>query len=412
MIISVRIWVTKMAYLAENTKRLKIESHMIDSSARLSTHCHQFEDVLQVFRFNMTKDHYLPESVLKAVEKAIRGLSETATIIFVGEVRDLVHIHNRVANQLNYHHWIAIQRIEPVFQQEKAIPHQHFGALIYTVYDGSLNHIKTRSAYTYCPACDRTTKDYGGKKHTYHRYGTLISDVWRDEVYNPEGNLDDLYTRFADLFGLENYVNLHVLDCQSLSQTEEIDTQPEIVPAPSTPLQTGLRHGDCLNELAKIPDDSIDFAFVDPPYNLGKKYSGYADDMEIQHYFEWCDTWLEELYRVLKPGRTCALLNIPLWAVRHFLYLEKIMNFQNWIVWDALSYPVRKIMPAHYAILCFSKGIPRDLPGLHATSQPTPMLSRSSPEKYQAMRGMKNTLNCVRPWLCRKNVDPKSFYHA
>ncbi|MCX6381916.1 MAG: DNA methyltransferase, partial [Armatimonadetes bacterium] len=79
--------------------------------------------------------------------------------------------------------------------------------------------------------------------------------------------------------------------------------------------------------------------------------------------FEWCDAWLAELYRVLKPGCTLAVLNIPLWAVRHYQKLATLMQFQSWIVWEALGLPVRMIMPSHYALLCFSKGEPRPLPG-------------------------------------------------
>jgi site-specific DNA-methyltransferase (adenine-specific) len=41
-----------------------------------------------------------------------------------------------------------------------------------------------------------------------------------------------------------------------------------------------------------------------------------------------------------------------------------VLDFQYWIVWEALGFPVRMIMPAHYSILCFSKGEPRPLPGL------------------------------------------------
>jgi site-specific DNA-methyltransferase (adenine-specific) len=67
---------------------------------------------------------------------------------------------------------------------------------------------------------------------------------------------------------------------------------------------------------------------------------------------------------VLRPNRTLAVLNIPLWAVRHFQHLHTLMKFQDWIAWDGLSFPVRMIMPAHYAVLCFSKGTPRPLPGV------------------------------------------------
>jgi site-specific DNA-methyltransferase (adenine-specific) len=125
-----------------------------------------------------------------------------------------------------------------------------------------------------------------------------------------------------------------------------------------------LINGDCLEQLKEIPDNNIDFVFTDPPYNLGKKYSGYTDDLEIKEYFSWCDKWIAELARVLKPGRTLTLLNIPIWSIRHFLFMETILQFQNWITWDALSFPVRLIMPAHYTILAFSKGKSRELPGL------------------------------------------------
>src|SRR6185369_8090751 len=39
-------------------------------------------------------------------------------------------------------------------------------------------------------------------------------------------------------------------------------------------------------------------------------------------------------------------------------------DFQCWIAWEGLSLPVRMIMPAHYAVVCFSRGNPRPLRGL------------------------------------------------
>ena len=68
--------------------------------------------------------------------------------------------------------------------------------------------------------------------------------------------------------------------------------------------------------------------------------------------------------RILKPGRICSILNIPLWSIRHYEYLIKILNFHDWIVWEGLGLPVRMIMPAHYTILSFSRGTPRKLPGI------------------------------------------------
>ena len=53
-----------------------------------------------------------------------------------------------------------------------------------------------------------------------------------------------------------------------------------------------------------------------------------------------------DVARVLKPSCTCAILNIPFWAVRHIQHLKTRLDFQAWIAWEGLSLPVRMIMPA------------------------------------------------------------------
>lgn len=306
-------------------------------------------------------------------------LGAQATLITLGEPIDLVHVQAIVSPLLNYQLWVAIKRAAPrTVGDQTALPEQHFGALVHTRYTGALQHTKTRVQYSYCPACDKTTKDYGGKKHTYNSYGTLLSDIWRDIAADLSGDLSPVVERFADLFGLEGYRELVVLDCRSRFALDVADETPLAQPKPpcvTTTMwqepelaviaeQSQLRQGDCLENLRRLPESSVDFAFIDPPYNLGKNYNNYADDLSIQAYFTWCDAWMLEIARILKPGRTLAVLNIPLWAIRHFLYLETVLTFQSWIAWDALSFPVRMIMPAHYAILCFSKGKSRPLPGL------------------------------------------------
>src|SRR5690606_8306070 len=88
---------------------------------------------------------------------------------------------------------------------------------------------------------------------------------------------------------------------------------------------------------------------------------------------------------------TLAVLNIPLWTIRHFIHLETILEYQNWIAWDALAYPVRQIMPAHYSIVCFSKGTPRKLPGLNGQAGKTDAVS--SPTVF-------DSLNPLAEWYC------------
>jgi site-specific DNA-methyltransferase (adenine-specific) len=48
---------------------------------------------------------------------------------------------------------------------------------------------------------------------------------------------------------------------------------------------------------------------------------------------------------------------LPKWCIHHAAFLNELddMNFRHWIVWDALSEPAGKIMPAHYALLYYTK---------------------------------------------------------
>jgi DNA modification methylase len=359
-----------MVHLSENSARLAVREIAVHDRSALLAEISRCTDVCLL---RLPADRAGRGCTLDGIGPLIAEsaglIGPQATLVIVGDVIELVQVHAVLASSWRYHLWLGIKRATVAYSPDhSALPQQHFGTLIYSRSGSSLRHAKTRIAYTYCPACDKTTKDYGGKKHTYHEYGTLLSDVWRDVACDLDGDLTPIVERFADLFGVEPYRDLHVLDLRplGLSELPAGESKPVTIEENNLPpdrLNT-LITGDCLAELRTLPDNSVDFAFADPPYNLGKDYTGYADDLAITEYFAWCDQWIAELARVLRPGRTVAVLNIPLWAIRHFLYMQTVLEFQNWIAWDALSFPVRMIMPAHYAIVCFSKGPARPLPGL------------------------------------------------
>ena len=365
-----------MTHLSENSHRLSIKTLSLTTQESVQEQIVEFDQVCLLILPSNTVDRQSnsPKLTAELIDNVASKLSPESTLIVMGEVIDLVHAHTRLAKLMQYHLWIVIKRTTPrISKSNSALPEYHFGALVYTGYIGSLRHSKTRIKYTYCPACEKTTKDYGGKKHTYNSYGTLMSDVWRDISAEINGDLSHITERFADLFGIEGYSQLLVLDCRGLKQGRIAENrdhyifQPMLLDSTRKPSEESrLILGDSLEELGKLPSNSVDFAFADPPYNLKKKYNNYSDDLSITDYFAWCDDWINEVARILRPGRTCAILNIPLWAIRHFLHMDQILQFQNWIVWDALSFPVRFIMPAHYGILCFSKGPARELPGLAA----------------------------------------------
>ncbi len=112
---------------------------------------------------------------------------------------------------------------------------------------------------------------------------------------------------------------------------------------------------DCIEVMKEMQPESVDLVFADPPYNLQKKYSNYKDDKTAHDYISWCNLWLEQAARILKKTGSLYILNIPKWAVHHAVFLDRYLYRQNWVVWDALSTPLGKLMPAHYSLLFYTK---------------------------------------------------------
>ena len=264
---------------------------------------------------------------------------------------------------LYYKTWISIR--QKLVSTENLLPNEIKGAVIFSKSNSTLNICKIKLPYTFCPACNRTTKDYGGKKHLFDEYGTTMSDVWKDISVLPCDSLPrDVIVRIRDMFSVEaNNImialslwdfNWNGYDRKEIKLPLHIDNKTE--PALDSDItRNNLINGDVLKETAKIKTNSIDYIFVDPPYNLKKQYSGYHDGLEVEEYLSWCDKWLDECLRVLKPGKFLSILNLPVWSIRHYAYLMDKMIFCSWITWEALSRPAGNIMPAHYAILIFQK---------------------------------------------------------
>lgn len=91
--------------------------------------------------------------------------------------------------------------------------------------------------------------------------------------------------------------------------------------------------GDCLAELTKLPDNSIDLIITSPPYadRRSKTYGGIHPDK----YVKWFLPISEQLFRVLKPSGT-FILNIKEKVTngeRHTYVLELILEMkkQGWL---------------------------------------------------------------------------------
>ena len=83
-----------------------------------------------------------------------------------------------------------------------------------------------------------------------------------------------------------------------------------------------IHHADCAQAMSELPDNSVDVAIADPPYNLSKggkwkwdnsvNLPGFGgnwnkvmeswDDVDLAEYFAFTLSWLSELKRVVKPS--------------------------------------------------------------------------------------------------------------
>ena len=123
-----------------------------------------------------------------------------------------------------------------------------------------------------------------------------------------------------------------------------------------------LYNGDCMNLLRSLKDDTVHCVFADPPFNLGKDYGkNISDDREEREYLEWTFTWLDECIRVLVPGGSLFVYNIPRWLIHIGYHLSHRMTFRHWIALTMKNtYPRgNNLYPAHYGLLYYTKGSPR-----------------------------------------------------
>ena len=262
-----------------------------------------------------------------------------------------------------FKYWISCEFKAEEIKGE--LPNAHIGLLMYlktkskkntTPFD--INTKFVRLPYSDCTACGNMTKDWGGKKHMLNPLGSAISDVW---------SFNNIPIKKASKIPAELSERILALLSEGKNVLQVNQTKAKtILSVPESPIKISTNgkslpleinevlHQSCidyLNELhQKNPHGVFDVAFADPPYNLAKNYSTYQDDLEERKYINWCNEWLLGMYNNLKPGGALLVLNIPKWSVYHFNFLADKMIFQNWIVWDALSTPAGKLLPAHYSL--------------------------------------------------------------
>jgi len=130
----------------------------------------------------------------------------------------------------------------------------------------------------------------------------------------------------------------------------------------TTPLGV-IFNADCLKVLPHIQDASVDTIFADPPFNLDKQYGAKVNDnLSEKAYLVWSKSWLKECVRILKPGGSLFVYNLPKWSIPLGAFLmEEGLSFRHWIAVNIkLSLPIPgRLYPSHYSLLYYTKGKPK-----------------------------------------------------
>ncbi len=329
----------------------------------------------------------------RLLDESVRLLRNGGLLFVQGLPEILPRLGVYLDQHLTFKYWLAV---ESEMVQKPGLPSVHAGVLLFAKGNERLNLKRIRLPHQYCKACQRTLKDWGGKTHLMHPEGYVISDVIQDlpkannytQISKP---LFDLLVSLIDvptaneeqpahLFRMQPHpIHGLVAPIEGVPWKHSSVCEPSrqyVLPGFSHPMRSEdaltaeyedlpltnddtlfniVHQGDALEILKRYPDKSIDLAFADPPYNLDKSYTVYDDERSNAQYIEWCNQWLMEYVRILKPTGSLFVLNLPHWALYHANFLNQHLYFQNWIVWDALSEPRGKIMPAHYALLFYTK---------------------------------------------------------
>jgi len=109
-----------------------------------------------------------------------------------------------------------------------------------------------------------------------------------------------------------------------------------------------LIHGDCLRELSKIKDKSMDLILIDPPYNIGKddwdnmgfNKKGYAPkEYTGECYYDWMQEVFCQLSRTMKDNGSFWFFhnNFRIMAgLDNRIQKHTDLEFRNFIIWNKL----------------------------------------------------------------------------
>lgn len=97
-------------------------------------------------------------------------------------------------------------------------------------------------------------------------------------------------------------------------------------------LQADVIHADTIKILPTLETETAQIIIADPPYNIGKDFGNDSDRQPMEEYLLWCELWITECLRILKPNGTMFIFGF---SENLALILSKVPYNINrrWIIW-------------------------------------------------------------------------------
>jgi len=371
-------------YSAKDTQLNVLKSSEMKFDVILLTPKFSPNDKAIPFRLEKKEDEEYLSLVYQWLDEAQKHLKKNGAILVYSIPRWLPFFAEYLSKKMTFKYWIAIKNPDSQLTTE-SYPPLHEGVILFVMNKNKFTINKVRYPHIFCSQCGDYLADWGGKKHLRHKYGPVISDVWddRSDLISNRQNLSSFAVDRLLKLTCKNGDSVllamgdHTMDgmipipetrgLNGSIQNEHINvkkqTNNNLIQIESTQSIINFRRneiviGDCIEVMSswiKCEQPRFDLIFADPPYNLTKNYGNSEDDLSESEYIEWCNKWLWLSSKLLKPNGTLYVLNLPKWSIFHATLLSKLLYFQRWIVWDALSDPRGNIMPAHYSLLVYTK---------------------------------------------------------
>ncbi len=151
---------------------------------------------------------------------------------------------------------------------------------------------------------------------------------------------------------------IFILDIMEFTEKAEINKEDNILLGKENNKIQKIINDDCVKQMKMMSENSVDIIICDPPYNIGKDFGNNSDKQEMDAYLKWCDEWIFECIRILKPKGTLYIYGFS--EILAFIRVRININVR-WIIWHYTN----KVTPSlnywqrtHESILCCSKEKP------------------------------------------------------